>query len=472
MTTRFTRVTVVGTGSQIDVSLPADSPLHGQMPAVLRLLSVPTAPTPVRWRLSATEFGPLNPTRSLDECGVVDGSVLYLTEAAAAPPAPFVDDVERAIADVVAQQAPGWSGPARRDAMTVLVVLLLLAALLVGLLSPAPLGWAVPLGVLAAAGALGRSVRTPAGWAVAASVVPAAIALLYGVTATLASAVSSSPATPLEMARASAAWPGFPLAVGIAAGLGIVLLGLARRRSGLVAAGVTAATMTALALLAVRGGMPAERIAGLGLVAAVLTTGVAGQVALGGAGLVDLMRADEAGDAVPRTQVQAAVRRGLGLATGLVWAAAVTGAVSVWVLLLGVPGAAGSPGAAEITPGWIAPALGGLGAGIFALRARMFSRAVHIGPMLLVPVVAVVAVAVLAPGWLQLTGTPAAAVTVIVIAGLAAALVSSASITLTEVTAARLGRFADRLETVAVLALLPGLVLLFRVIPTVQQWWG
>lgn len=57
MGTRFTRVTVVGDHRQLDISLPSDAPLAEQLPMVLRLLSVPASPVPIRWALSTPELG-------------------------------------------------------------------------------------------------------------------------------------------------------------------------------------------------------------------------------------------------------------------------------------------------------------------------------------------------------------------------------------------------------------------------------
>ncbi len=42
--------------------------------------------------------------------GVLDGAQLHLVEAATAPPPPFVDDVESAVAESVSDLAPSWTG--------------------------------------------------------------------------------------------------------------------------------------------------------------------------------------------------------------------------------------------------------------------------------------------------------------------------------------------------------------------------
>ena len=481
MGTRFTRVTVVGDGRQIDISLPADTPLAEQMPTVLRLLSVPITAVPVRWRLAAPEFGPIDPSRSLDEVGVLDGSQLYLTEAAAAPPPPFVDDVETTVAEMVRDSAANWSGEPRRSAVARLLAVMLTATVVFGLYAPSPIGWAAPAVVVVAALAVGRVITGRGGWFAVCAAVPAAATLLLGFVAVRPSAfglrghgagvpgaaggVVDVPLRPIDELSEALRWNGFPLALIAAAAIGLVLAGLVRRTPGVVLAGAATAAAAVAAIFCLRLGLPPDRTAGLGLLVGVSLAGLAGQAALGGAGLVDLMVADERGEPVPREAVATAVRRGLGTAGGMLWAAVGIGAVACSVLILRTPvvGTAAT---------WTAPALGALGGLIFALRSRMFTRTRHVGPMLLVAVVVMVALALRAPSWLSADPAGSAMITlsVLVVAG---ALTGVAGLrTLREVAGARWQRNLERLELVAMLALVPGLVLLFRVIQTVQRWWG
>ncbi|MGI8591402.1 MAG: hypothetical protein ACR2M5_10510, partial [Nakamurella sp.] len=168
---------------------------------------------------------------------------------------------------------------------------------------------------------------------------------------------------------------------------------------------------------------------------------------------------------VPRQAVVRAVRRGLSLAGGMVWAAVVAGAASCWALLTHTP--------VDGTPSqWVAPAVGALGGALFALRSRMFTRAAHVGPMLGVAVLGLVGIAVRAPTWLSVGGAAGPLVTLLVLLASGVLVAGSGLGTLREVAGARLQRALERLELVAVLALVPGLVLLFRVIPMVQRWWS
>ena len=92
--------------------------------------------------------------------------------------------------------------------------------------------------------------------------------------------------------------------------------------------------------------------------------------------------------------------------------------------------------------------------------------------MVMVVVVAAAAAAVSAPHWLGL-GSPAGPwLTIGVIGAITVVVLVSGLTSLREVAGARLQRLLERVELLAVLALVPGLVLLFQVIPMVRRWWG
>ena len=465
MGTRFTRVTVVGPDRQVDISLPADAPLATQMPAVLRLLSVPPSTAPVRWRLASPESGTVTPGRTLADAGILDGTTLYLTEAEAAPPPPFVDDVESEIARTVPESAPGWSGRSRQDGLARLWALVLLGVVGIGLTSPAPVSWWAPAGVLlvaiAGAAAPGPGARPGGGIGVIAGA--AAMALVYGIASGRPGATGSA----MDQIRESPAWVGLLPLLGLAAGCAAGVAAAVRRAPGLLAGAGAVAVVAGGALLADRLGMPAVRTAALVLLVGVALVGMAGRLALRGAGLVPLLDADEAGRPVLRRSVRDAVERGLTVADGLLWAAAILGSVAVWVLIQDRPG-----GASPAGPGWVAPALGLLGGSLFAVRSRMFSRARHVLPGLVVGVVAVVALAFAVPRWLPTPPQPPGVLTLGVLAVVLAVLAAASTGPLGRVAGARLSRLYDRLELLGTVALIPGVVLLFRVIPTVTRWWS
>jgi len=440
MGTRFTRVTVVGDLRQVDISLPSDTPLAEQLPMVLRLLSVPSSPVPVRWVLSTPEVGTIPRDRSLDEAGILDGMVLHLTEAAAAPPPPFVDDVENAAADEVVATAPAWAGEPRRSGIGWLLAVVLLAAVVVAFTATGPTSW------------LGAG---------AAGLVGLGIGALVAPVGGLAAALIAVPAAATIVVTATEAAPDHLLALTVAA-IALALVGAVRRSPGLLAGGLVGTALGVVGWICGRLEIPGYRTAGLVLLGAVIAVGAAGQFALGGAGLVNLMVSDERGEKVPRAAVTAAVRRGQAIATGVVWAGSVAGAAACWVLL-----AAAEPGG-EL---WIAPALGGLGGLIFLLRSRMFTRARQVGPMLAVGVLVAIGAAVQTPGWLRMDSGGAAA-SLGILALLAAVVAGAGFSMLAEVPRARMRRLWERLEVLAVLALIPGLILLFDAIGALKRWIG
>ncbi len=91
--------------------------------------------------------------------------------------------------------------------------------------------------------------------------------------------------------------------------------------------------------------------------------------------------------------------------------------------------------------------------------------------MLAVGVWAAIAAAVQAPRWLQLD-TGGAAATLGVLALTAAVVAGAGFSTLAEVPRARMRRVWERLEALAVLALIPGLILLFDAIGALKRWIG
>ena len=129
------------------------------------------------------------------------------------------------------------------------------------------------------------------------------------------------------------------------------------------------------------------------------------------------------------------------MAGGIVWAGAGLGAAACWVLVT-------SSSTAGAEAGWTAPALGALGGLIFGLRSRMFSRAQHVGTMLAVVAIVLVAVAVRAPTWLGLPDPRGPALTVIILALIGLLGVASGLGSLREVPGARLQRALERLELV------------------------
>jgi len=447
MATRFTRVTIAGEDRQVDVSLPAAGPIAEQLPMVLRLLSVPSTPVPRRWVLSTPELGVLPRDRSLDDSGILDGMVLHLTDAQDAALAPFVDDVEATAADTTAENAPPFTAEHRRSCVAGLLAVVLLAAVVVSALAPSPLSWlgAALTGVVALT--VGALIGERGGGYAAVMAVPAAAVLVFAV-----------------QPKANGFSGADLMLILTAASLALVAVGLIRQASAATAAGVTAAVLAVTGWVGLFSGLPAYRTAGMVDLLAVVCSGLAGQLALGGAGLVNLLVADERGERVPRIAVQQSVRRGGAIATGIVWACSIAASVAVLVLMR--TQLAGSRS-------WIPPVFGGITAAVFALRSRMFSRVRQVAPMLAVPVVGAVATSTMVPTWASMTDPGGAAgVTLGILALTAVVLAATGFSSLSEVPQARTRRLFEGLEFVAVLALIPALILVFDAISAMRRSLG
>lgn len=450
MATRFTRVTIAGEDRQVDVSLPASAPVAEQLPMVLRLLSIPSTPIPRRWVLSTPELGVLPRDHSLDDTGILDGAVLFLTEAPEAAAPPFVDDVESAAAETVAEIAPAFADSYRRSGIAGLMALVLLAACWVSLAAPSPIGWLGASLAGVAALSIGALVPERGGAFVAAIAIPAAATLVY----TVDSKVNGVTAADLMLILTASA-------------LALTAVGLVRQATVATAGGITATVLAVSAWIGLYAGLPPFRMAGLLIVLTVLTTGLAGQFALGGAGLVNLMVADERGEKVPRLAVDRALRRGEGIATGVVWAGSVAAAVAVLVLLRTPAETTGG------TAGWVPPMFGAVAATVFGLRSRMFSRTQQVVPMLGVAVVGAVGVATSLPSWTSMTNQQGATALALGILGLTALLVGTTGFaSMAEVPRARMRRLLEALEFLTVLALVPGLILLFDTVAAMKRGLG
>ena len=187
----FSRVTVVAPRTRIDVALPADVAVADLLPMLLEMARESTPDGGARhggWALARIGQAPLDSTRTLRGCGVLDGELLQLCKRAESPPPPLFDDV----IDAVALSTPGSYRPwteatARALGAGAAVAALLTAAVALYLAGPG-LVVAVTAGVagvlLVAVGAtVVRVYRDPgAGTVIAAAALPMAVVTgLYAV---------------------------------------------------------------------------------------------------------------------------------------------------------------------------------------------------------------------------------------------------------------------------------------------------
>jgi hypothetical protein len=74
-------VTVVGPQKRADLTVPGDAPIVELIPTLVELTANGESPAGGVWSVGATGKEAFPATRTLLECGVVDGSILYLQVA-------------------------------------------------------------------------------------------------------------------------------------------------------------------------------------------------------------------------------------------------------------------------------------------------------------------------------------------------------------------------------------------------------
>jgi type VII secretion integral membrane protein EccD len=429
MTTRFTRLSVVADGRQLDASLPASRPIVEFLADLVGLLSLPLASSSAGYVLSSPSRGPMPGGRTLDDLGVLDGEVLFLTVEEAAAESPMIDDVLGAIATVADRRAAPWAGAAR-DAVTTC----LLAALGV-----------VSAGVLALLSDQVLSGGLSAILAVALDIAAFALRRRFGLVLAW-SALPVAGAAGWQSAQAASA------DVRLAAGAGA--LAVASAVAGLVShrsiAVVTAGVTTALAAvgIGVGRGLGADRtaLAAWSALALVLGLALLPGLALSTSGLVGLVRQAEAGDPVARAVVERRVAWGQAMVNGLTFAIGTVAALTAGVLVV-----AGRPFQA---------ALGLLIGLVFLLRSRGFTPAGQVGFILLAPISAAVALAIALPRWTQVSDADGrlgwAAAGSLLVVGLVAV---GGYVRLGEIAGARLSRLYDRVDPIAILLVVPAVLL-------------
>ncbi|MCK1797201.1 type VII secretion integral membrane protein EccD [Streptomyces sp. XM4193] len=109
-TTGYCRVTVVATGSRIDVALPEDVPVADLYPEVQRLTGqAPGEGELVGHHLVRRDGSVLDSARTLLGLGVTDGEVLTLRPFARSLPPVVFDDVSDAVASAVTRDRTLWN---------------------------------------------------------------------------------------------------------------------------------------------------------------------------------------------------------------------------------------------------------------------------------------------------------------------------------------------------------------------------
>ena len=425
---RLSRVTLAGTRRRLDLVLPSDEPIGVLLPEIVAMVGHPATGEARGYQLSTVDARVLDPATTLSAAGVPDGAVLRVDPLVEAPPAAIVHDVSDEVADDLARR-PGRWGPATRTwaSTAVSTAAAAFAAVLAAPALTAPAiasaGLLVALAGLAA-GLLGHRV---AGVAV----------LLSGTAVAMSTVALWTPHWPLR----SAWWV-------LAIGLLLVALGsiTGNRRAGVFGGAAVLLLLVAWAGLLLAG-LPADRVAAVMAVVSVGALGVLPRIAMVVSGLTRLDDLRSNDESVRRASVAAAVdaaHRGLAV-TSL----AVTASAAVAGVVL-----------ARAATGWTV-VLAVLVAVALLLRMRAFPLAAEM-LALIVGGLAVIAQLLLSWSrpdegrWWQ-----PAAVSILV----AAVALVTLSYRPPPHLRARLRQNADRLEALAVVALVPVVVGVFDVYP-------
>ncbi|MCK8676260.1 type VII secretion integral membrane protein EccD [Streptomyces lichenis] len=434
--TQLSRVTLVGERRRADIVLPADTPIGQLLPDILQLLDDRAASRPMTRQLIASDGSALPHDSTLASAGIADGAVLRLVRAHSAPPAPVVHDVTDQVADDLDIQAWRWRPAARRaSAGVATVAFAVIAALLARreftLDALAGALAAVTLVLLAAGALVARIGPGNRGLATALLLASGGLGVLTAWTAADAYG-----------------WSGAARLAAVAGALVVVLAMLGQfsplGRGGLVGAGAAAViTLVWLAVAAVQ-----DDLARLGAVMAVLSVvllGLLPRLALMASGLTALDDRRSGGASVSRHRVGtalAATHRGLALATIVTAASAAAGG---WLLTL-----------AERPTVWTV-LLPSVTAVVLLSRARAFPLVAEVVALFAAAGALVVRLVVL---WMDHAGG-AGPLTVLGAAAVLPLLVLA--VQPPEHVRVRLGRMADLVESIGMVALFPLAVGVFGV---------
>lgn len=421
----FLRTTVLTSSKAVDVVLPTDQPVAGLLPVLVDLLDVPAG----GWghHLARPDGTVLPPDQPLRRSGLVDGVHLRLLDADQSPPDPVVYD----LVDAVEEERPAsvWSHATRGLGLHLVAASILVAAALLAVLNGG-IDLSSALVVVAGVG-LAACVLTRLAEQVATAWVWFGVAWV-----TLAVAIATTDLWPWWVS-AAAAPPLFLLSFGlVTARMRAVLTALAAWAVLLVAAAATWALSEHLAHTAA-------------VVAAVsgLLIGLAPRLALASTGAFAL-DGQLAGGAQLRTRRVGAVVADAHLSLlSAVVLCALTGGVSSFLAATGAPDDA-----------WVLALVGVLTIS-WLVRVRHFPLLLQRLAMWAAALAGLVGLA----RALTLRVPQTKWVLVLVLVAAAGAVVALAVRPPSELVAANVRRWAGRIETLAVVAVVPLLVGMFGV---------
>ncbi|GAA2518752.1 type VII secretion integral membrane protein EccD [Pilimelia columellifera] len=439
----LSRVTVSAPRRRVDLTVPEHLPVIEVLPELLRHAGEDLADDGERqggWLLRTADGAVLAPGQSLFAQGVRDGALLFLAPASARWPEVEFDDVVEAIADGSRRHGPAWSAlDNRAAALAAAGVLLALPLLALAGLGVAPgVGGPVALAVallLAGAGVAGSRAYGDAVLGVAFGAFALPYAFVGGALTVAADAGMG--------VFGALGWLGAPqLLVGSVAMTIVAVAGLVGV-AGVRAVFVAGATAGALGVAAGLGGYagPATSVAAVTVAALVCGIGLPPLLAirLGRAPVPPLAvdATEGAGRGPDRQEVGAAVARTSRILGGLLVGHAVVCGLAMVVL--------------ATHGGLFGRLLVAVGAAALLLRARLFVAVAHRTPLLLAGLAGLAAVGAA----LVLVAAPptlTALCVTAVVAAMATMVVGSGE---RRPASPYLGRLADLLDTLTVVAVIP-----------------
>lgn len=436
----YTRLTVIGTERKAELALPNGEPVGALLPHVLELLEEKPRGGDVL-TLTTLTGASLDFDASLEEQGVRPGAMLRVTTADDAPQAPEVIDITDAITEAGASRRDAWTEAHTRVTLAIAAG----AAAAAGATMWAMGAFALPaqwmlagVALLAALGAgLARSGQGVAAVAIASAAFGAAVPAAFGLAAEIVPGAGAGAGVGAE-AGAGVAGAMLPNSVLVAAMAAWFVLGLVwgvgfQRSSARYGAAVGLLASSILFFL----GLAGFDRGGVAVVASVLSVAALGLLPGAALSLSGLTSYDDRimrGERASTRDVRAAIAESFAQLTWTVIAVSVVALLSLSELLLS-------------TDAWrqgLAAAL----AVVALLRMRTFPLA----PPRIALLVAVVVPAVL---WLLSTTLVGAGEKALIAGIVALVAVAAAAWRPSEVVAAKLRRWADIVELLVVLTVVP-----------------
>jgi type VII secretion integral membrane protein EccD len=102
-------VTVIGSMKRMDVTLPDGVPVADLVLELVQMLEERSDSIPARWALLRVGGRPLDPEQTLAEQGVASGTMLFVRDLTAQPPAPAIDDFAQNVAIAVDAETGRWT---------------------------------------------------------------------------------------------------------------------------------------------------------------------------------------------------------------------------------------------------------------------------------------------------------------------------------------------------------------------------